>query len=97
MNRGLFMFPRGRPSCQGMPWKLTPVIILCFVIQFQSKDRAVKATVVRVDLNPPTRADFATCKLTPELKEKFVDDHNKFRSNVTPSAADMEYLVGIYC
>lgn len=72
--------------------KLTSVI-LCFILQFLSEQRAVKAA--NVDLTPPTRADFATCTLTQEFKETFVDEHNRHRSHVQPPAADMEYLVGV--
>lgn len=79
-------------SYQGMFSKLTSVI-LCFILQFLSEQRAVKAA--NVDLTPPTRADFATCTLTQEFKETFVDEHNRHRSHVQPPAADMEYLVGV--
>ena len=72
--------------------KLTSVI-LCFIFQFLSEQRAVKAA--NVDLTPPTRADFATCTLTQEFKETFVEEHNRHRSHVQPPAADMEYLVGV--
>lgn len=79
-------------SYKGMLSKLTPVI-LCFILQFLSEQKAVKAA--QVDLTLPTRADFATCTLTEEFKESFVDEHNRHRSHVQPPAADMEYLVGV--
>ena len=41
----------------------------------------------------PQPSDFAQCRLSAELKEQFVDFHNKFRGEVQPSAADMEFLV----
>ena len=41
----------------------------------------------------PQPSDFAQCRLSDELKEEFVDFHNKFRGEVQPTAADMEYLV----
>lgn len=41
----------------------------------------------------PRPSDFAQCRLSDELKEQFVDFHNKFRGEVQPSAADMEFLV----
>ena len=41
----------------------------------------------------PQPSDFAQCRLSDELKEEFVDFHNKFRGEVQPRAADMEYLV----
>ena len=41
----------------------------------------------------PQPSDFTQCRLSDELKEEFVDFHNKFRGEVQPSAADMEYLV----
>jgi len=40
----------------------------------------------------PQPSDFTQCRLSDELKEEFVDFHNKFRGEVQPSAADMEYL-----
>jgi len=43
----------------------------------------------------PQPSDFAQCRLSDELKEEFVDFHNKFRGEVQPSAADMEYLVSL--
>ncbi|KAJ7375077.1 Cysteine-rich secretory protein LCCL [Desmophyllum pertusum] len=51
-----------------------------------------KDRVSSVDNTPPTRADFTTCGLTVEDKEKFLAEHNKFRGMVDPPAADMEYL-----
>ena len=41
----------------------------------------------------PAGDDFAICELSAEQKEKFLDDHNKYRGMVDPPAADMEYLV----
>ena len=41
----------------------------------------------------PTAEDFAICELSAEQKEKFLDNHNKYRGMVDPPAADMEYLV----
>ncbi|XP_022805622.1 multiple epidermal growth factor-like domains protein 6 isoform X1 [Stylophora pistillata] len=40
----------------------------------------------------PSRHDFAKSELTATQKEKFLDEHNKFRGMVDPPAADMEYL-----
>ena len=76
------MFPR-----QGLFGRLA-CLVLCFILQFRRKDR-----VSSVDNTPPTRADFTTCGLTVEDKEKFLAEHNKFRGMVDPPAADMEYLV----
>ncbi|XP_078361466.1 uncharacterized protein LOC144645798 [Oculina patagonica] len=63
-------------------------LVLCFMLQFPLKDRALCQVLVW----SPSRGDFATCKLTAEEKEKFLDEHNKFRGMVKPTAADMEYL-----
>lgn len=41
----------------------------------------------------PQPGDFVTCRLSDDLKEKFLDLHNTLRGQVQPSAADMEYLV----
>lgn len=41
----------------------------------------------------PTSADFKTNRLTAEDKEKFLDEHNKFRGMVKPTSADMEFMV----
>ena len=43
----------------------------------------------------PSHQDFAISELTAAQKEKFLDEHNKFRGMVDPPAADMEYLVSI--
>ena len=64
-------------------------LVLCFTLQFPVRDK-----VLSVYLTPPSRGDFATCKLNVEEKEKFLTEHNKFRGMVNPPAADMEYLVG---
>ncbi|XP_066018960.1 uncharacterized protein [Pocillopora verrucosa] len=40
----------------------------------------------------PSHQDFAISELTAAQKEKFLDEHNKFRGMVDPPAADMEYL-----
>ena len=44
----------------------------------------------------PSRHDFAKSELTATQKEKFLDEHNKFRGMVDPPAADMEYLVSFF-
>lgn len=45
----------------------------------------------------PRPSDFAQCRLSDDLKEKFVDLHNTLRGQVQPSAADMEYMVSFQC
>ncbi|CAH3157902.1 unnamed protein product [Porites lobata] len=40
----------------------------------------------------PQPGDFVTCRLSDDLKEKFLDLHNTLRGQVQPSAADMEYM-----
>ena len=47
----------------------------------------------RMGPTTPQPSDFAQCRLSDDLKEKFVDLHNTLRGQVQPSAADMEYLV----
>lgn len=54
-----------------------------------------KDTVSAMGRIKPSRGDFAICELSAEQKEKFLDEHNKFRGMVDPPAADMEYLVRI--
>ena len=44
-------------------------------------------------MQSPRSQDFKTCRLTAEEKEKFLDENNKFRGMVQPTAADMEFLV----
>lgn len=52
-----------------------------------------KDIVSAVKLVKPSPGDFALCELSAEVKDKFLDEHNKFRGMVDPPAADMEYLV----
>ena len=66
-------------------------LVLCFTLQFLMKDKVSCQVLVY----SPSARDFATCKLTDEEKEKFLNEQNKFRGMVSPPAADMEYLVGI--
>ena len=47
----------------------------------------------RMGPKTPQPGDFRQCRLSDKLKEQFVDLHNEFRSQVKPSAADMEYVV----
>nr|XP_058964222.1 protein draper-like [Pocillopora verrucosa]XP_058964229.1 protein draper-like [Pocillopora verrucosa]XP_058964237.1 protein draper-like [Pocillopora verrucosa] len=47
----------------------------------------------RMGPKTPQPGDFRQCRLSNKLKEQFVDLHNEFRSQVKPSAADMEYVV----
>ncbi len=51
------------------------------------------STGSRMGPTTPRPSDFAQCRLSDDLGEQFVDFHNKFRGEVQPSAADMEYLV----
>ena len=66
--------------------KRLALLTMYLILQFRSKVSANHGHV-------PTKADFDTCKLSTEDKEKFVDEHNKFRGMVNPQAADMEYVV----
>ena len=85
------MFSPARSNSYTMPSRLI-LLILCSMLQFRPKDMASSQSA-GVDYRPPTRRDFDTCKLKPEFKENFLDEHNRFRGMVKPSAADMEYLV----
>lgn len=62
-----------------------PLLLFSTVLQISMGDRMGPKT--------PQPSDFALCRLSDELKEEFVDFHNKFRGEVQPSAADMEFLV----
>lgn len=63
-------------------------LCVSFSVLFRKNDTASALTQVK-----PSREDFALTELSPEDKEKFLDEHNKFRGMVQPPAADMEYLV----
>ena len=52
-----------------------------------------KDTASAMNRVKPSRGDFALCELSAEDKDKFLDEHNKFRGMVDPPAADMEYMV----
>lgn len=66
-------------------------LVICLTLQFFMKDRVSCQVLVY----SPSSRDFATCTLTDDEKEKFLNEQNKFRGMVSPQAADMEYLVGI--
>ncbi|KAJ7375081.1 peptidase inhibitor [Desmophyllum pertusum] len=61
------------------------VLILALLLSDQE-------TVSAMGRIKPSRGDFAISELSAEKKEKFLDEHNKFRGMVDPPAADMEYL-----
>ncbi|XP_078361849.1 uncharacterized protein LOC144646177 isoform X2 [Oculina patagonica] len=63
------------------------ILAVIFALLLGEKD-----TVSAMDRIKPSRGDFAICELPAEQKEKFLDEHNKFRGMVDPPAADMEYL-----
>lgn len=46
-----------------------------------------------VQKGTPSRSDYAESSMTPTQKQDMLDAHNKFRSIVTPPAANMEYQV----
>ena len=60
--------------------------ILCF-------STTLHTSTGRTGPTTPRPSDFTQCRLSEEMREQFVDAHNKFRGEVQPSAADMEYLV----
>ena len=61
--------------------------IIVFSVNLQVSNGA------RMGPKTPQPGDFRQCRLSYKLKEQFVDLHNEFRSQVKPSAADMEYVV----
>lgn len=63
-------------------------LVVSFTVQFRTKD-----SVTSLAMKSPRSQDFKTCRLTAEEKEKFLDENNKFRGMVQPTAADMEFLV----
>ena len=63
-------------------------LVVSFTVQFRTKD-----SVTSLAMKSPRSQDFKTCRLTTEEKEKFLDENNKFRGMVQPTAADMEFLV----
>lgn len=81
--------------CLGRNVGQDPFVIRCYTILvvilalLLSGDNTVRA-MGRIK---PSSEDFAICELSAEKKEKFLDEHNKFRGMVDPPAADMEYLV----
>ena len=41
----------------------------------------------------PQSGDFARTAMSKELQEEFLDIHNQYRGEVSPEAANMNYLV----
>lgn len=77
------MFPRRR---NGNACGHLLCLTVCFIFQFRAKDNVLSYV-------SPTSSDFKTNRLTAEDKEKFLDEHNKFRGMVKPTSADMEFMV----
>ncbi|XP_022805617.1 multiple epidermal growth factor-like domains protein 10 [Stylophora pistillata] len=71
---------------------VTICLILKNLVTFQ-RFRAKDSVSSSVAIWSPTSADFKTCRLTTEGKEKFLHEHNKFRGMVQPNAADMESMM----
>lgn len=80
------MFPRRR---NGNACGHLLCLTVCFIFQFRAKDNVLSY----VSMWSPTSSDFKTNRLTAEEKEKFLDEHNKFRGMVKPTSADMEFMV----
>ena len=77
-----------RCASQSNPHMMTSLLcIIVFSVTLQVSNGA------RMGPKTPQPGDFRQCRLSDKLKEQFVDLHNEFRSQVKPSAADMEYVV----
>ena len=69
------------------------VVVALILMSGNHNVSAMMSMIKPPDRLKPTAEDFAICELSAEKKEKFLDDHNKYRGMVDPPAADMEYLV----
>ena len=81
------MFGLGNNNGQA-PLVCYEILAVIFALLLSEKDGVTAMGRIK-----PSRSDFAICELSAEQKEKFLDEHNKFRGMVDPPAADMEYLV----
>ena len=89
------MFFSGKEHRQGL-FMCNAILAVFVALILMSGNHNVSAMMSLMKLPnrlKPTAEDFAICELSAEQKEKFLDDHNKYRGMVDPPAADMEYLV----
>ena len=70
--------------------RLKRYTMLVLILALLLSDQETVSAMGRIK---PSRGDFAISELSADKKEKFLDEHNKFRGMVDPPAADMEYLV----
>ena len=82
------MIRPGKNNIGQHPLVYCKMLAVMFALLLSERD-----TVSAMDRIKPSLFDFAICELSAEQKEKFLDEHNKFRGMVDPPAADMEYLV----
>ena len=89
------MFCSGKKHRQGlfMCNAILAVLVALLLMRGNHNVSAMMSMIKPPDRLKPTAEDFAICELSAEKKEKFLDDHNKYRGMVDPPAADMEYLV----
>ena len=88
------MFCSSKEHGQGL-FMCNAILALVVALILMSGSHNVSAMSLMTPSNrlKPTAGDFAICELSADQKEKFLDDHNKYRGMVDPPAADMEYLV----
>lgn len=82
------MIRPGKNNIGHIPLVCFKMLAVIFALLLSERD-----TASAMDRIKPSLFDFAICELSAEQKEKFLDEHNKFRGMVDPAAADMEYLV----
>lgn len=86
------MFCSAKEYRQGL-FMCNAILAVFVALILMSGNHNVSATMTRLPNRlKPTAEDFAICELSAEQKEKFLDNHNKYRGMVDPPAADMEYL-----
>ena len=89
------MFCSGKEHRQGL-FMCNAILAVVVALILMSRNHNVSAMMSMIkppDRLKPTAEDFAICEISAKKKEKFLDDHNKYRGMVDPPAADMEYLV----
>ena len=88
------MFCLGKDNRQGLFMCNAILAVIVAVVLISGKHNVSAMGLITLSGRmKPTGEDFAICELSAEQKEKFLDQHNKFRGMVDPPAADMEYLV----
>ena len=64
----------------------TVCIWMCLVLNYQSVAGMIREAA-------PQASEYAVSQLTTQQKQDMLDEHNRFRSMVRPTAANMEYQV----